>query len=64
MKLENLGLGSYTNIKSDSSRTSSDIMYQADDKLETSGYWYLRSLAGDAHGALTNSDSGAYNMRA
>ena len=39
-------------------------MYQADDKLETSGYWYLRSLTGDAHGALTNSDSGAYNMRA
>ena len=67
MKKQNSGSPvSYTTIKSesDSSRGSSDIMYQANDQLETNGYWYLRSLTGDAHGPLTNSDSENYNMQA
>ena len=54
----------YTDLKIDSSRISSDIMYQADDVDQVNGYWYLRSLTGDAHGPLTNSDSGKYNMKA
>ena len=62
--MEKENSGSYTTIESDSSRGSSDIMYQADDKLETNGYWYLRSLTGDTHGPLTNINSGNYNMRA
>lgn len=56
--------GSYYDVPTDTIRGASDIVYQPDDQTEVNGYWYLRSLTGDANGPLTNSDSGNYNMRA